>query len=296
MNNKFGEFLYSLRKEKGWTQSELADKLDLTNKAVSKWETGDSFPETSLLVPLASLFNVSVDELLRGERKSEGENTPIIIEPEKEKLLKPLTKKQVTVISLAIALILFGVMMLVILEINDYRFTFYVPQMLFCTSVAIFMLVSTGMLRALGSAELDEESQKKGKKAIYMLSLGISLLILSPMILIMLSEFGLHEQITIPVFFSFVLVGVPLIVYNSMVWEALKKEKKIPTEEAPALKPNYKVLEDVICGIVMLVCTGIFLLLGFLRFLWHPGWVVFPIGGILCAIVSTILKGISSGK
>lgn len=65
-DNNFAEFLHSLRKEKGMTQSELADKLGISNKAVSKWETGESMPDTSLLVPLSEIFGVTVDELLKG--------------------------------------------------------------------------------------------------------------------------------------------------------------------------------------------------------------------------------------
>lgn len=65
---KFAEFLYTLRKEKRLTQSELAEKLGVTNKAVSKWETGESYPETAQLVPLAAILGVTVDELLKGER------------------------------------------------------------------------------------------------------------------------------------------------------------------------------------------------------------------------------------
>ena len=64
--NEFGNYLYSLRKSKGMTQQELADKLGVTNKAVSKWETGEAFPETSQLVPLSDIFGVTVDDLLRG--------------------------------------------------------------------------------------------------------------------------------------------------------------------------------------------------------------------------------------
>ncbi len=67
----FGNFLYALRKEKGMTQQELAEKLNITNKAVSKWETGEAFPETAQLVPLADIFGVTVDELLRGKRSAE---------------------------------------------------------------------------------------------------------------------------------------------------------------------------------------------------------------------------------
>lgn len=47
---------------------------------------------------------------------------------------------------------------------------------------------------------------------------------------------------------------------------------------------------DAFCGAVMLTATGIYLLLGFVWNLWHPGWVVFPIGGIICAIITTFQK------
>lgn len=65
--NEFGNYLYTLRKSKGMTQQEIADKLGVTNKAVSKWETGEAFPETAQLVPLADIFGVTVDDLLRGK-------------------------------------------------------------------------------------------------------------------------------------------------------------------------------------------------------------------------------------
>lgn len=66
--SEFGEFLYELRKEKGMTQAALAERLGVTNKAVSKWETGEAMPETSLLKPIAEIFGVTADELLAGRR------------------------------------------------------------------------------------------------------------------------------------------------------------------------------------------------------------------------------------
>lgn len=65
---KFGGFIQELRKEKGLTQQELADRLFLSNKAVSKWERGQSLPDITLLTPLAELLGVTVAELLKGER------------------------------------------------------------------------------------------------------------------------------------------------------------------------------------------------------------------------------------
>lgn len=64
---RFGAFLARLRKEKGLTQRELADRLYVSDKAVSKWERGLSLPDVSLLIPLADCLEVSVTELLRGE-------------------------------------------------------------------------------------------------------------------------------------------------------------------------------------------------------------------------------------
>lgn len=61
---KFGAFVATLRKEKGYTQKELAQKLFISDKAISKWETGSSIPDTAMLVPLAELLGVSVTELL----------------------------------------------------------------------------------------------------------------------------------------------------------------------------------------------------------------------------------------
>lgn len=71
---KFGAFVSELRKEKGYTQKELAQKLFISDKAVSKWETAVSIPDTALLVPLAELLGVSVTELLMCERMKKEES------------------------------------------------------------------------------------------------------------------------------------------------------------------------------------------------------------------------------
>ena len=67
-NVKFGEFIAELRREKQWTQKELASRLFISDKAVSKWERGLSMPNVSMLIPMAEIFGVTVTELLRGER------------------------------------------------------------------------------------------------------------------------------------------------------------------------------------------------------------------------------------
>ena len=145
--NEFGNYLYSLRKSKGMTQQELADKLGVTNKAVSKWETGEAFPETAQLIPLSDIFGVTVDDLLRGKAETLVETKQITESP-------------------------------------------------------------------------NEESE------------------------------SIHFE----------------------------KQKKIRS------------LGKMINTIIMLLATAIYLLLGFVWEIWHPSWVIFPVGGILCGIISAIFN------
>ena len=63
-----GKFIAEERKKKGYSQAELASKLGITNKTVSKWETGKGFPDVSLLLPLCDVLDISVNELLSGKR------------------------------------------------------------------------------------------------------------------------------------------------------------------------------------------------------------------------------------
>ena len=67
MDNMTGEFIARRRKELGLTQRELAEQLGVTNKAVSKWETGQGMPDVGTLLELSRVLQVSVDEILAGE-------------------------------------------------------------------------------------------------------------------------------------------------------------------------------------------------------------------------------------
>lgn len=71
---KFGQFLSEMRKEKSMTQKELADKLFVSDKTVSKWERGNSMPNVTLLIPIADVLGITVTELLKGEKLSEDKS------------------------------------------------------------------------------------------------------------------------------------------------------------------------------------------------------------------------------
>lgn len=65
---KIGEFLAKLRKEQGWTQEQLGEKLGVTNKTVSRWEKGNYLPPVEMLQMLSDLYGLTINELLSGEK------------------------------------------------------------------------------------------------------------------------------------------------------------------------------------------------------------------------------------
>ena len=71
---KIGRFLQDLRKEKGLTQEQLAERLNVARRTVSRWETGFNTPDLDILIELADLYAVDLRDLLNGERKSEQMN------------------------------------------------------------------------------------------------------------------------------------------------------------------------------------------------------------------------------
>lgn len=101
-NRKIGAFIAERRKTIGLTQQALADRLGLTNKAVSKWETGDGLPDITILPALAENLGVTVDELLAGERKPKDLNLGL----ETRKYLEERKRKQYRIATMLSAMVL----------------------------------------------------------------------------------------------------------------------------------------------------------------------------------------------
>lgn len=93
-NEKFGAFVSELRREKGMTQKDLAQRLFVSDKAVSKWERGLSLPDISLLQPMADILGVSVTELLGGQRMADSEQSDREVEQIVESAVATLTAQE----------------------------------------------------------------------------------------------------------------------------------------------------------------------------------------------------------
>ena len=71
---KTGRFFKELRNEKGWTQEQLAEKLNVSGRTISRWETGNNMPDLDMLIEMTDFYDVDIRELIDGERKSEKMN------------------------------------------------------------------------------------------------------------------------------------------------------------------------------------------------------------------------------
>lgn len=122
-SEKVGKFIYQLRVKNNLTQNELATKINVTNKAVSRWERGIGFPDISLLEPLSKVLNISILELLNGEyikEKSQAEKKDINVLL--QTLLKTNEKNKYNKTLIISIIILFTS---VIISIVYFNFRFY---------------------------------------------------------------------------------------------------------------------------------------------------------------------------
>lgn len=101
---KIGKFIASCRKEQGMTQAVLAEKLGISDRAVSKWETGKSMPDSGIMLELCELLKINVNELLSGEHitmedyNAKSEKVIIGLKSENEKYAKRLLRSEAYIV------------------------------------------------------------------------------------------------------------------------------------------------------------------------------------------------------
>lgn len=107
---KIGKFIAKCRKENGYTQASLAEKLGITDRAISKWENGKSMPDASIMLELCELLKINVNELLTGEHiimdnyKEAAEKNLVEMKTQEEKA----NKKVILIVIVFAVLLLFA--------------------------------------------------------------------------------------------------------------------------------------------------------------------------------------------
>ena len=151
---KIGKFIAECRKKKNLTQAQLAEKLNITDRAISKWETGKAMPDSNIMIELCYILGISVNELLCGEmidiaQKDEQLNELIIqMAKNEERYHKRLLHSACVIVatSLAALICLVSLISLLIPECGFQNFLIIVSVILFIIPciIALKFMVETG--------------------------------------------------------------------------------------------------------------------------------------------------------
>ena len=294
----FSENLQILRKMKNMSQEQLAERLDVSRQAVSKWESGNGYPETEKLISICEIFDCSMDEIIKGKFSADvnGEKKSY------EKLMSKFSKG----IALAIGIILLGTTILLYFagipgteELKEKNEIMGVVILLLCVLIAVPIFIILGMQREefikknpkLANIYSEEENEKFNSKFQKSLAGSVALILLGTILLIFVSGMKLvDEESTIPVviLMAFVTIAVPIIVYFGIQKDKYDIEKYNKENSEEYKKENSKV--GKISGVIMLIATILFLISGLIYNMWYINWIVYPIGGIMCGIVGTIFN------
>lgn len=297
----FSENLQNLRKIKNMSQEQLAEKLDVSRQAVSKWESGNGYPETEKIITICEIFDCSMDNLLKGKITADTTG--------EKKKYESLQNKFSKGISLGVGIILLGTTILLYFaglsamagtsELEEQYGIIGVTILLFCVLIALPIFITLGIQEEnykkknpkLSNIYSEEELENFNKKFIVGIATGVSLILFGTIFLIFLYGMKIvSEESTIPVviLMAFVTIAVPILSYFGIQKDKYDIEKYNEKNSEEGKKREET--SGKICGVIMLIATAIFLSLGFIFNLWKICWVVFPIAGILCGIVSTILE------
>jgi len=178
-------------------------------------------------------------------------------------------------------------------------------------AVAVFLFIFYGMNYERFRKEFpvaepvygEEEIKAFSRRFIIAIACLVSGILLDVIMLIVLTAL-IDSGIIAVVYKDAVICGVVAVflcvlafIVGGLVWLGIQRNKYFVEEynsqkEGLDNSPLGKI-KDAICGAVMMSAVALFLVLGFVWNLWHPGWVVFPVGGIICGMVSTIMNAIN---
>lgn len=307
-----------LRKKNGWSQEELADKMNVSRQAVSKWEAAQTTPDLEKILQLGNLFGVTTDYLLKDELVDEEfvegvEETPIrkISLAEANDYLEQRKNASVQIAIATLLCIISPILIFLLLAFSE------------CTSipitenlavgigmVALFSLVTIAVVIYIrvgfknapyeflekepfeteyGVTGLAREKQKTYRNTYIKYNIfGTCACILSPVPLICaaLSGKGLLVMIMLCVTLLTVAIGVMFFIVAGVRWASMQKLLK-EGEFSEKGKQKNKIIE-AIGTVYWLLATAIYLGWSFLTSDWHITWVIWPIAGVMFAVVELV--------
>lgn len=237
-----------LRKKRGWSQEELAEKVDVTRQSVSKWESAQSTPDLDKILKLAEIFEVTTDELLKAEQRFEDEKSSEKKDKnEKKKICEKITRNA-----------------------EERKVT----------------------------AEEAQEFLEFKEKTAPKIAMGVSLCVLSPVLLILMAGAAEYRVINasedrvamlgVVILLVMISIAANIFVRAGIKWESYQKL----LEEGDYTRAQKDKVLEAISSVYWLSVTAIYLIYSFISFNWHISWVIWPVAGVIFAIINVVYSAV----
>ena len=318
------EKIIMLRKKYGWSQEELAERLDISRQSVSKWESGASIPDLERIVGMSQLFGVTTDYLLKDEMEetefADGMTPEItegkVITVEEANTFLEATKKYAAHIAPAVSLcVLSPVVLLWLLGMAAAKrgaitenvaggIGLIVLLLMVVVAVAVFLLtgIPYNKYEYLEKEKLTlqygvsgiVEKAKETFAGTYRIciTLGVVLCILGVVPLLIVSIFfgnnGYAVILATDVLLIVVAIAVWLFVWSGIIWGGFQKllQEGDYTVENKAVNRKY----EHVTAIYWCVWTALYLAISLPTMRWDITWVVWPVAGVLYGALLAFLK------
>lgn len=318
--------IIKLRKKNGWSQEELADKMEVSRQAVSKWESAQTVPNLEKILQLGELFGVTTDYLLKDEMEDEEFADDTLSSPVKRVSLEQahefLAWRKTASVRIAFAtfLCIISPICLFFLGLVSEEPYMYLSEniaagiglgvLILLVAIASAIYIICGFKTApyeflekeafeteYGVTGMVKEKQKAYRNTYIKFNvIGTCLCILSPLALFIgaFTENDLYALVGFS--FMIIIVGIAVVFFivAGVRWASMQKLLK-EGEFAPEAKKK-NALEESISGIYWLVTTAIFLAWSFSTNDWEKTWIVWPVAGVVFAAVMIVFNMVSKDK
>ena len=226
-----GAFLAVLRKANGMTQQQVADRLNVSNKTVSKWECDESLPDITLIPALAEMFHVTADEILRGQRlegKNEApEKAAEKTEAQARSLIARTMAKHLNGLTIAAAILAAGMIALFTVSYAFYRpvlgFGIYLVLLLGAQVVSLLSF-NTARTAIIGGGLLEEEKERTAvelllRRTMKLMEAGAATVVFAAPLILIRSDVYTHSVVNASTYLELLPVLLPASVLVVLLTE-----------------------------------------------------------------------------
>lgn len=329
MNMIFADKLIQLRKKAGWSQEELAFKMDVTRQSVSKWEGAQSIPDLDKMIRLSELFGVSLDYLLKDEIEEEhttehtkpSDDTPPLKRVSMEEANNFLSVKSKTAKTVAYAVllcILSPIVLLILGAVSEYSAGALneavavgagMIVLIVLVAIAVGMFISSGSKSAPfeylekekfeteygvnGMVKERKEQYKDLHKKSNIAGACLCIMALIPVFIgtIVDADNDLLLMFMLSLFFIIAGIGVTCFVKTGIMWAAY--EKLLQEGEYSNENKEKKSLSSAIYSAYWALATAVYLGYSFLSNDWSRSWIIWVVASVIFSAIVAIFNAVN---